>query len=266
MSEHDPFPTSGWANILFGLSGSEIQERALASGGTESVATRLGQLIEALTTDTSRAPLTFAEFVTDPGRALAGRDILEVWSASPTGEDRPGAALVSQLDLALLAGLLLDHTASPWTRGADFYTRVSHPGPPLPPVANPPSNAPDQAPTLRLLLRKWSQKPLDGSWIAASRRSRMESQGRVSGGADQSLPAQGTPAGEKDEIARDGISGDVGSLLARAYALFRNDTGLWLNRPNRFLEDLSPLDCLPTPEGRRLLDKYLTGLDLGFPI
>ena len=94
----------------------------------------------------------------------------------------------------------------------------------------------------------------------------MESQGRIMGGTDQSSPEQGTPAGERDEVARDSLCGDVGSLLARAYAMFRTNTGSWLSRPNLFLDALSPLDCLATPEGRRRLDEYLTHLESGFPI
>ena len=266
MREREPLPPFGWADILFRLTGPEIEQRALASGALEPVATRLGQLIEALTIDTSRAPLTFAEFVADPGRALAGRDMLEVWSAPPTGDDQPGAAPVPYLDLALFAGLLLDRTAPRRTTGADLYALISQLGPPLPLAASSPSEAPDQALTFGQLLRKWSRRPLDGSWIAASRRARMESQGRITGRTDQSLPEQGTPAGERDEVARKSTSENVGKLLARTYSMFKTDTGWWLSRPNLFLDDLSPLDCLATPEGRRRLDEYLTRLELGFPV
>ncbi|EYD74827.1 hypothetical protein Rumeso_03594 [Rubellimicrobium mesophilum DSM 19309] len=55
----------------------------------------------------------------------------------------------------------------------------------------------------------------------------------------------------------------MGPLLARVYAKFGPDTGWWLGVPNQFLDNLSPLACLATPEGRRRLDEVLTRLELG---
>ena len=58
----------------------------------------------------------------------------------------------------------------------------------------------------------------------------------------------------------------VGQLLARVDAMFASDTGWWLGVPNPFLDNLSPLDCLATAEGRRQLDNCLTRFEAGFCI
>ena len=263
MTEREPLPPFGWADILFRLSGHEIEQRALASGAPEPVATRLSQLVEVMRNDVAKAPLTFADLVAEPDRVLSDLDQNEFWRAASEDDDWTESVLVPRLDLAFLVGLLLDRFGSIRVTGVDLYARVSHSGPPHLLAMSPPPEPSDRRPTLRHLLRKWAQRPLDGSWIAASRRVRMQPQGRI---ADLNAPEQAASAAERPEIVADSISKNVGPLLARAYAMFRTDTGSWLSRPNLFLDDLSPLDCLATPEGRRRLDEYLTRLELGFPI